>query len=264
MFSKEKEKLKQQILLKGNIPKHVAIIMDGNGRWAKKRGLPRIAGHKKGIDSVREIVRLCSELGIEILTLYTFSMENWNRPKTEISALMRLLLNTIRKEIDELVKNNVKVNTLGILSDLPAGARKGMEEAMERTKNNTGLILNLALSYSSRVEIVEMIKRIAKKVKNNEVGINDINERFVSENLYTAGLKDPDLMIRTSGVFRVSNFLLWQLAYTEIYITDVLWPDFRANEFYKAILDYQNRERRFGMVSEQISKISNIRNPVSF
>ena len=264
MFSKEKEKLKQQILLKGNIPKHVAIIMDGNGRWAKKRGLPRIAGHKKGIDSVREIVRLCSELGIEILTLYTFSMENWNRPKTEISALMRLLLNTIRKEIDKLVKNNVKVNTLGILSDLPAGARKGMEEAMERTKNNTGLILNLALSYSSRVEIVEMIKRIAKKVKNNEVGINDINERFVSENLYTAGLKDPDLMIRTSGVFRVSNFLLWQLAYTEIYITDVLWPDFRANEFYKAILDYQNRERRFGMVSEQISKISNIRNPVSF
>jgi len=264
MFSKEKEKLKQQILLKGNIPKHVAIIMDGNGRWAKKRGLPRIAGHKKGIDSVREIVRLCSELGIEILTLYTFSIENWNRPKTEISALMRLLLNTIRKEIDELVKNNVKVNTLGILSDLPAGARKGMEEATERTKNNTGLILNLALSYSSRVEIVEMIKRIAKKVKNNEVGINDINERFVSENLYTAGLKDPDLMIRTSGVFRVSNFLLWQLAYTEIYITDVLWPDFRANEFYKAILDYQNRERRFGMVSEQISKISNIRNPVSF
>lgn len=264
MFSKEKEKLKQQILLKGNIPKHIAIIMDGNGRWAKKRGLPRIAGHKKGIDSVREIVRLCPELGIEILTLYTFSMENWNRPKTEISALMSLLLSTIRKEIDELVKNNVKVNTLGILSDLPAGAREGMEEAMERTKNNTGLILNLALSYSSRVEIVEMIKRIAKKVKNNEVGINDINEIFVSENLYTAGLKDPDLMIRTSGVFRVSNFLLWQLAYTEIYITDVLWPDFRANEFYKAILDYQNRERRFGMVSEQISKISNIRNPVSF
>ncbi len=264
MFSKDKEKLKQQILLKGNIPKHVAIIMDGNGRWAKKRGLPRIAGHKKGIDSVREIVRLCPELGIEILTLYTFSVENWNRPKREIFALMGLLLNTIRKEIDELVKNNVKVNTLGILSDLPAGARKGMEEAMERTKNNTGLILNLALSYSSRVEIVEMIKRIAKKVKNNEVGINDINERFVSENLYTAGFKDPDLMIRTSGVFRVSNFLLWQLAYTEIYITDVLWPDFRADEFYKAILDYQNRERRFGMVSEQISKISNIRNPVSF
>jgi len=252
MSSKDKEKLKQQILLKGNIPKHIAIIMDGNGRWAKKRGLPRIAGHKKGIDSVKEIVRLCPELGIEILTLYTFSMENWNRPKTEISALMGLLLNTIRKEIGELVKNNVKVNTIGILSDLPAEARKAMEEAMERTKNNTGLILNLALSYSSRVEIIEMIKRIAKKVKNSEVGINDINESFVSENLYTAGLKDPDLMIRTSGVFRVSNFLLWQLAYTEIYITDVLWPDFRANEFYKAVLDYQNRERRFGMVSEQI------------
>jgi len=264
MSSKNKEKLKQQILLKGNIPKHIAIIMDGNGRWAKKRGLPRIAGHKKGIDSVREIVRLCPELGIEILTLYTFSMENWNRPKTEISALMRLLLNTIRKEIDELIKNNVKVNTLGILSDLPPEARKAMEEAMERTKNNTGLILNLALSYSSRVEIVEMIKRIAKKVKNNEVGINDINESLVSENLYTAGLKDPDLMIRTSGVFRVSNFLLWQLAYTEIYITDVLWPDFRADDFYKAIIDYQNRERRFGMVSEQISKISTFKNIVTF
>ncbi|NVM04464.1 MAG: isoprenyl transferase [Candidatus Helarchaeota archaeon] len=264
MSSKEKEKLKQQILLKGNVPKHVAIIMDGNGRWAKKRGLPRIAGHKKGVDSVREIVRLCPELGIEILTLYTFSMENWNRPKTEISALMSLLLNTIRKEIDELVKNNVKVNTLGILSDLPANARKGMEEAIERTKNNSGLILNLALSYSSRVEIVDMVKRIAKKVKNNEVEVDDINEMFVSENLHTAGLKDPDLLIRTSGVFRISNFLLWQLAYTEIYITDVLWPDFRAKEFYKAIIDYQNRERRFGMVSEQISKNSNIENIVSF
>ena len=175
MYSKEKEKLKQQILLKGNVPKHVAIIMDGNGRWAKKRGLPRIAGHKKGVDSVREIVRLCPELGIEILTLYTFSMENWNRPKTEISALMSLLLSTIRKEIDELVKNNVKVNTLGILSDLPAGARKGMEEAIERTKNNNGLILNLALSYSSRVEIVDMVKRIAKRVKNKEVDVDDIN-----------------------------------------------------------------------------------------
>jgi len=264
MYSKEKEKLKQQILLKGNMPKHVAIIMDGNGRWAKKRGLPRIAGHKKGVDSVREIVRLCPELGIEILTLYTFSMENWNRPKTEISALMSLLLSTIRKEIDELVKNNVKVNTLGILSDLPAGARKGMEEAIERTKNNNGLILNLALSYSSRVEIVDMVKRIAKRVKNKEVDVDDINEGFVSENLHTAGLNDPDLLIRTSGVFRISNFLLWQLAYTEIYITDVLWPDFRAKEFYKALIDYQNRERRFGMVSEQISKNSNIEDIVSF
>lgn len=264
MYSKEKEKLKQQIILKGNMPKHVAIIMDGNGRWAKKRGLPRIAGHKKGVDSVKEIVRLCPELGIEILTLYTFSMENWNRPKTEISALMSLLLSTIRKEIDELVKNNVKVNTLGILSDLPAGARQGMEEAIERTKKNNGLILNLALSYSSRVEIVDMVKRIAKRVKNKEVDVDDINERFVSENLHTAGLNDPDLLIRTSGVFRISNFLLWQLAYTEIYITDVLWPDFRAKEFYKAIIDYQNRERRFGKVSEQISKNSNIEDIVSF
>ncbi len=260
MISEKTEKLKEEILKRNNTPKHVAIIMDGNGRWAKQKGLPRIAGHKKGIDSVREIVKLCPELGIEILTLYTFSVENWNRPKTEISALMELLLKSIRKEINELMKNNVRVNTLGILSDLPKMARKGMEEALERTKNNNGLILNLALSYSSRIEIVDMIKKLAKKVKKNEIDVDDINEKVVSDNLYTYGLKDPDLLIRTSGVYRISNFLLWQLAYTEIYITDTLWPDFRTDEFYKAILDYQKRERRFGMVSEQISGISKIKN----
>lgn len=253
MKLENKKELKEQILQKGNVPKHIAIIMDGNGRWAKKRGLPRIAGHKKGVDSVREIVKLCPELGVEILTLYTFSMENWNRPKIEISALMSLLINTIKNEINELMKNNVKVNVIGVLSNLPEEARKAMEEGIEKTKNNSGLILNLALSYSSRVEIIDMIKKIAEKIKNNEIDIESINERLISETLYTSGLKDPDLLIRTSGVSRISNFLLWQLAYTEIYITDVLWPDFRTREFYKAIIDYQNRERRFGMVSEQLS-----------
>jgi len=253
MKLENKKELKEQILQKGNVPKHIAIIMDGNGRWAKKRGLPRIAGHKKGVDSVREIVKLCPELGVEILTLYTFSMENWNRPKIEISALMSLLINTIKNEINELMKNNVKVNVIGVLSNLPEKARKAMEVGIERTKNNSGLILNLALSYSSRVEIIDMIKKIAEKIKNNEIDIESINERLISETLYTSGLKDPDLLIRTSGVSRISNFLLWQLAYTEIYITDVLWPDFRTREFYKAIIDYQNRERRFGMVSEQLS-----------
>jgi undecaprenyl diphosphate synthase len=253
MKLENKKELKEQILQKGNIPRHIAIIMDGNGRWAKKRGLPRIAGHKKGVDSVREIVKLCPELGVEVLTLYTFSMENWNRPKIEISALMSLLINTIKNEINELMKNNVKVNVIGVLSNLPEKARKAMEVGIERTKNNSGLILNLALSYSSRVEIIDMIKKIAEKIKNNEIDIESINERLISETLYTSGLKDPDLLIRTSGVSRISNFLLWQLAYTEIYITDVLWPDFRTREFYKAIIDYQNRERRFGMVSEQLS-----------
>lgn len=263
MKLKDEKELKEQILQKGNMPKHIAIIMDGNGRWAKKRGLPRIAGHKKGVDSVREIVKLSPELGVEILTLYTFSMENWNRPKTEISAIMSLLINTIKNEINELMKNNVKVNVIGILSNLPEEARKEMEEGIERTKNNTGLILNLALSYSSRIEIIDMVKKIAKKIKNNEINVENINEKLISENLYTSDLKDPDLLIRTSGVSRISNFLLWQLAYTEIYITDVLWPDFRAREFYKAIINYQNRERRFGMVSEQLSSSVKIKKRVS-
>ena len=263
MKVKNEEELKEKILKKGNVPKHIAIIMDGNGRWAKKRALPRIAGHKKGVDSVREIVKLCPEIGVEILTLYTFSMENWNRPKTEISAIMSLLINTVKNEINELMKNNVKVNVIGVLSNLPEETRKEMEEGIERTKNNSGLILNLALSYSSRLEIIDMIKKISKKVKNNEIDIESINERLISENLYTSGLKDPDLLIRTSGVSRISNFLLWQLAYTEIYITDVLWPDFRAREFYNAIIDYQNRERRFGMVSEQLSNKVSVKKRVS-
>ena len=220
--------------------------MDGNGRWARKKGLPRLAGHHEGINSVRDIVRACGELGIEVLTLYTFSLENWNRPRKEVFGLMRLLLKTIRREVDELDSNNVKVITIGNLADLPEYARRGMENAIERTKDNTGLILNLALSYSSRKEILDAVRRIV------EEGKREVDEQTFSGHLYTAGLPDPDLLIRTSGELRISNFLLWQLAYTEIYVTDVLWPDFRREELYKAVEDYQQRERRFGKVSEQI------------
>lgn len=264
MVSNKTEKLRQEILSKGNVPNHVAIIMDGNGRWAKKRGLPRAAGHKKGVNSVHDIVGVCPEIGVKVLTLYTFSAENWNRPKAEISALMTLLVRTIRNEIEELFKNNVKINILGILSELPKAAQKSMKEAMERTKNNTGLILNLALNYSSRIEITEMVKKISKNVKDEKINIKNINEELISNCLYTSGLQDPDLLIRTSGVYRISNFLLWQLAYTEIYITKTLWPDFKVNEFYEAIIDYQNRERRFGMVSEQVNKISHPKKTSTF
>jgi len=251
----EIEQLKEKIIKNGNIPEHIAIIMDGNGRWAKSRHMPRLEGHRCGIDSVREIVRISPAIGIKILTLYTFSTENWKRPRREISALMTLLMQTIRKEIDELDRNNVKVITIGRLNDLPSKARQGMEEAIERTKHNTGLILNLALSYSSRVEILDAVKKIAEKIQNNELEYKKINEKLFSGFLYTQGLSDPDLLIRTSGVCRISNFLLWQLAYTEIYITTVHWPDFREREFYNAILDYQGRERRFGKVSEQVAKM---------
>lgn len=251
----EFQRLKMQVLENGNIPRHVAVIMDGNGRWAKKHGLPRIAGHKKGVDSVREIVSFCPEIGVEILTLYTFSRENWNRPKQEISSLLHLLLTTIRKEISDLMKNNVRVVAIGDLTDLPSEARQGIEEAIADTENNSGLILNLALSYSSRIEIISAVKKIAQHVKEGEIRIEDLSEKTFESYLWTKGLKDPDLLIRTSGVSRISNFLLWQLAYTELYFTDVYWPDFRKKEFLQAIADYQKRERRFGQVSEQISSI---------
>lgn len=238
---------------KDNIPEHIAIIMDGNGRWAKSKNLPRLAGHHEGINSVREIVRLSGEIGIKVLTLYTFSSENWNRPVTEVAALMSLLLKSIRKEVKNLDKKNVRVRTIGNLNDLPDSPRQGILDAVELTKNNTGLTLNLALSYSSRSEIVNAIKNIAEDCVSGKISISDINDNLVSENLYTSDLKDPDLLIRTSGESRISNFLLWQLAYTEIYITDTNWPDFRDVEFIKAILNYQSRERRFGLVSEQLN-----------
>lgn len=254
----DEEDIKQRIKNHGNLPGHIAIIMDGNGRWARRQELPRVEGHREGINSVREVVRACGELDIKYLTLYTFSTENWNRPRGEVTALMRLLLKTIRSEVNDLNQNNVRLQVLGNLHDLPLPARKGMEGAMAFLKNNTGLTLNLALSYSSRNEITEAVRRIARGVQSGEIHQDDISEDLVSKNLYTAEIADPDLLIRTSGELRISNFLLWQLAYTELYVTDVLWPDFRRREFFQAIEDYQNRERRFGKVSEQIQSTKSL------
>ncbi len=246
------DKLRDEIIAEGNLPRHIAIIMDGNGRWAKQRRLPRTAGHSEGINSVREITRECGNLGIEILTLYTFSAENWSRPKTEVSALMSLLLKTIKSEIDKLHKNNVKFTIMGHIKDLPPKPYKELIEGVEKTKNNTGLNLNLALSYGSRTEILDAVREIAAKTKSGNIGIEDINEKLFSEHLYTRGMLDPDLLIRTSGELRLSNFLLWQLAYTEIFVTPVYWPAFRSKELFEAIKNYQKRERRFGLTTEQI------------
>ena len=236
-----------------NIPKHIAIIMDGNGRWAKERGLPRIAGHKEGINSVREITRICDDIGVKYLTLYTFSTENWNRPKSEVSGLMNLLLRTIKKEIKELHGNNVKFSTIGNIGSLPKGVEKGLQEGMGLTINNTGLNLVLALNYGSRQEIIEAVKNIVEEVKKGEIDSALINEEFFSSYLYTNTYPDPDLLIRTSGELRISNFLLWQCAYTEMYLTDTYWPAFRKKDLFKAIIDFQNRERRFGKTSEQVN-----------
>lgn len=229
------------------IPQHIAIIMDGNGRWARQRNLPRIAGHREGINSVREIVRVCGELGVKVLTLYTFSSENWRRPRSEVSALMRLLLVTINREVRDLDNNNVRLTVIGRIQDLPEAPRKGILKGIENLKNNTGLNLNLALSYGGRQEILDAVNSLCKS------GAREVTAEEFSQHLYTAGLPDPDLLIRTSGELRLSNFLLWQLAYTEIYVTDVLWPDFRREELLKAVQAYQGRERRFGRVSEQLT-----------
>lgn len=244
---------RKRVLSRGILPRHIAIIMDGNGRWAKDRGLPRIAGHNEGINSVREVTRECGQLGIEVLTLYTFSIENWSRPKNEVSALMNLLLKTIRKEIDELHKNNVRLSMIGHTEDLPVGPRKGLMEGVKKTKNNSGLNLNLALSYGGRTEILDAIKAISRNIQSGKIGIEDIDESLVSDYLYTKGKPDPDLLIRTSGELRISNFLLWQMAYTEIYVTPIYWPEFRRKELLKAVESYQKRERRFGRISEQIN-----------
>jgi len=236
-----------------NIPKHIAIIMDGNGRWAKDRGLPRIAGHREGINSVREITRICGEIGVEYLTLYTFSTENWNRPKTEVKALMTLLLSTIKNEIKELHENNVKFSTIGNITSLPEGTINSLQDGIDLTVNNTGLNLVLALNYGSRQEILKAIKIIIEQVKEGELDSTIINEEIFSSYLDTNNYPDPDLLIRTSGELRISNFLLWQCAYTEMYLTDTYWPSFRKNDLFKAILDFQNRERRFGKTSEQVN-----------
>jgi len=238
-------------ILNGDIPNHISIIMDGNGRWARKRSLPRLAGHREGINSVREITRVCGEIGVKYLTLYTFSTENWKRPPSEVSALMKLLLNTINIEVKQLHKNNVQFSIIGELDTLPKSTAKGLIEGVELTRNNNGLNLCLAINYGSRKEILDAVKSIAKKYKSGDIRINHIDEFFFNKELYTKNIPDPDLMIRTSGEFRLSNFLLWQSAYTEIFMTDTLWPSFREQELIEAIYDYQNRERRFGRISSQ-------------
>tara|TARA_B100001093_G_scaffold508375_1_gene570440 strand:- start:159 stop:908 length:750 start_codon:yes stop_codon:yes gene_type:complete len=234
------------------IPRHIAIIMDGNGRWAKERGLPRIAGHREGINSVREITKICGEIGVKYLTLYTFSTENWSRPKTEVKALMTLLLSTIKKEIKELHKNDVKFSTIGDISILPKGTVKGIKEGEKLTFNNSGLNLILALNYGSRQEIISAINNIVLDIKKGSLDSNSIDEKIFSSYLDTNNCPDPDLLIRTSGELRISNFLLWQSAYTEMYLTNTYWPSFRENELFTAIFDFQNRERRFGKTSEQL------------
>jgi undecaprenyl diphosphate synthase len=233
-------------------PRHVAVIMDGNGRWATERGLPRTAGHEAGADSVRDVVRACGELQIEALTLYSFSTENWGRPEDEVDTLMALLAKYLVEQRDEMMTNRVRLRGIGELDRLPRHVRTLLEEATALTASNTGLELNLALSYGSRAEIVDAVRRIARRVAASELAPEDIGERTVSEHLYTAGTPDPDLLIRTSGEMRLSNFLLWQLAYAEIYVTDVYWPDFRRPQLQVALEAYARRQRRFGRTSAQV------------
>jgi undecaprenyl diphosphate synthase len=247
-------KIQEELKRSGEIPTHIAIIMDGNGRWAKRRGLPRVAGHREGVKSVRDVVEACAQLGVKYLTLFAFSTENWRRPKEEIDTLMKLLIKTLRSETEKLHKNDIKLMAIGDIDSLPKEVRKELKEAMEKTKNNKRMVLNLALSYSGRWEIIEAVKEIARDVKKGKVKIEEIDDKLFSNYLKTAGIPDPDLLIRSSGELRISNFLLWQIAYTELYITDCLWPDFRRKHLYEAIRDYQRRERRFGMTSEQIKK----------
>jgi undecaprenyl diphosphate synthase len=245
--------LKDQINVK-SLPRHIAIIMDGNGRWAKKQGKLRIFGHKNGVIAVRETVEAAAELGIDYLTLYAFSAENWNRPKIEIVALMKLLVSTIHKETKTLMKNNIRLSATGDLKTLPTECYNELKETMRSTANNNRMQLNLALSYSSRWEIVEAVKDITKKVEKGSLTLKEIDEELFSKHLHSASSPDPELLIRTSGEYRISNFLLWQIAYAELYFTETLWPDFRKEELYKAIIDYQSRERRFGKTSEQLEK----------
>lgn len=237
---------------KDKLPNHIAIIMDGNGRWAKQRGTQRIFGHRNGVSSVRAAIEASAELGVKFLTLYAFSTENWNRPKIEIDALMALLINTINTETETLIKNNISLKTIGDSDSLPKAVQKKLNEVIHKTSKCNGLTVVLALSYSSRWEITNAVKRILNDFSKGKVKSENIDEETFSKYLNTSGIPDPELMIRTSGEFRISNFLMWQLAYTELYFTPVLWPDFNKEELYKAIVDFQKRERRFGKISEQL------------
>jgi len=243
----------EQAIKTGRVPNHIAIIMDGNGRWAKQRGMQRVFGHRNALTAVREAVGNASSVGVKFITMYAFSTENWNRPKLEVDALMSLLISALKKELPDFQRENVKVNAIGHLTSLPKKAQEVLQHVIDETKNNTGITLTFALSYGSREEIVNAIKNISKKVVNNEIEIEKIDENIINNHLYTFNLPDVDLMIRTSGEQRISNFLLWQMAYAELYFIDVLWPDFRKEHLFKAILDYQTRERRFGKTSEQIN-----------
>jgi len=237
---------------KQNLPNHLAIIMDGNGRWAKQKGLLRALGHENGTKSVRQTVECCAKLGIKNLTLYAFSTENWNRPKLEVDTLMNLLIKSLKNELKTLQKNEIRLNSIGNLTLLPKSAQKELLEVINKTKDNQQMTLTLALSYGAREELICAIKKISDKVKNNIISSDSIDEAIINQHLYTHNLPDVDLLIRTSGEHRISNFLLWQIAYAELYFTDVLWPDFTEENLYEAIISYQKRERRFGKTSEQI------------
>ncbi|MFA5805892.1 MAG: isoprenyl transferase [Melioribacteraceae bacterium] len=257
------KKLIEEVKAKGNIPQHIAIIMDGNGRWAKKRSLPRVAGHKRGVDSVRETVETCVGLGVKTLTLYTFSTENWKRPKDEVSTLMRLIVKSLQNETDELNTNNIRLTTIGDTKSLPAIVQKELQAALDKTAGNSKMTLNLALSYSGRWELVEAVKHITDAAIKGKLKIDEICEETISQFLTTSGMQDPDLLIRSGGEFRISNFLLWQIAYSEIFVSDILWPEFRCKHLLEAVKDYQKRERRFGLVSEQLltnyKKVQNVK-----
>ena len=244
--------LKAQIDI-AKLPNHLAIIMDGNGRWAKQKGMLRIFGHENGTKSVREVVEASAELGIKFLTLYAFSTENWKRPKLEVQTLMNLLVTSLKKEIKTLQDNDIKLSAIGCLEDLPEKAHEELLEVIEKTQENTRMTLTLALSYGSREELVNVIKELSNKVKNNIISVESIDESIINKHLYTRNLPDVDLLIRTSGEQRISNFLLWQSAYAELYFTETLWPDFKKHNLYEALINYQHRERRFGKTSEQLS-----------
>ena len=236
-----------------NLPVHLAIIMDGNGRWAKKQGKLRVFGHENGVKTVRETVENCAKIGIGYLTLYTFSTENWNRPKIEVDTLMKILVSSLKKELKTLHKNNIRLNAIGNIDSLPKKANKELKEVMEKTAENSGMTLTLALSYGAREEIRNAVEQISIKVKNNIISPEKIDETIINNHLYTHNLPDVDLLIRTSGEHRISNFLLWQIAYAELYFIDVFWPDFKEHHLVEAIINYQNRERRFGKTSEQLN-----------
>lgn len=250
-----KDKIKQEHLKNsGDIPRHVAIIMDGNGRWAKEKGYSRVFGHKEGVNSARDIVEASGQLGVKFLTLYTFSTENWKRPRTEIALLMKLLISSIRSETDRLMQNDVRLIATGNLENLPGNVFDELNDAMEKTRNNKLMTLNLALSYSGRWDIINAVRKIVAEQKKGKSDLSELDDSTFSKYLATNGIPDPDLMIRTGGDYRISNFLLWQIAYSEIFIDRTFWPDFKRTQYYRAIAEYQSRERRFGMTSEQIKE----------